>query len=267
MYSKWFYKYILTVLSVSNGTVGSSVQKAGMFSEWAFFISSLTSHLWDCNWFSHLQPPFQHNSNPQLVLNSLSSDSAAAFIHHFSVLQIHAIILLTDNQSCVSVCLANSSSFHVNFPCWILDQQTHYPVHILLEHHHKIIHLTICADDTGYQLKHSIVKFCGPKCFMVVEHWMYCFYFTLIFLLSANSVILQLFFFPFPLLILLVIFILFVFFLWYKNSFIFFTHLCTSYCTNSGTMFDCLGVGDKQDYRFYMWQQFGIAHYIFEYQQ
>lgn len=68
------------------------------------------------------------------------------------------------NQSCVSVCLANSSSFHViNFPRWLLDQQTHCSVHILLEHHHKITHLALCTDDSTYQVKHSIVKFCGPK--------------------------------------------------------------------------------------------------------
>lgn len=68
------------------------------------------------------------------------------------------------NQSCVSVCLANSSSFHViNVPCWLLDQQTHCSVRILLEHHHKTVHLALCTDDSTYQVKHGIVKLCGPK--------------------------------------------------------------------------------------------------------
>lgn len=31
------------------------------------------------------------------------------------------------------------------------------------EHHHKIIHLTPCTDDSTYQVKHGIVKFRGPK--------------------------------------------------------------------------------------------------------
>lgn len=142
-----------------------------MNEEWNKFNQPVTTD------FLTTSPPFnttQHFSNHRLVLNSLlSSDSAAAFMHHFSILQIHAIILLTDNQSCVSVCLANSSSFHVNFPYLLLDQQTHCPVHILLEHHHKIMHLTISADDSTYQVKHRAVKFCGPKCFMVVKHWMF----------------------------------------------------------------------------------------------
>lgn len=118
--------------------------------------------------------------------------------------------------------------------------------------------LTICADDSTYQVKHSLVK-----CFMVVQQWI-CFY--SFFSLPISRVILQLLFFALAFFF-LVIFTLFVLFLWCKNTFIFFTHLCTSYCSNSGAMFDGLGVGDKQDYRFYVWQQFDIAHYISEYQQ
>lgn len=97
------------------------------------------------------------------------------------------------NQSCVSVCLANSSSFHViNFPCWLLDQQTHCSVHILLEHHHKIIHLALCTDDSTYQVKHSIVKFCGPKSVLydgkTLDVLLFClFFFIFIFCLPSGS--------------------------------------------------------------------------------
>lgn len=155
----------ISISSLCDGTVGSCALEARVFYPWVVFVSSLTSHLWDCN--SHLQPPFQHHYNHQLVLSSLSSDSAAAFIHHFSILQIHATVLLTDNQSCVSVCLANSSSFHVNCPCWILDSQTRHPVHILLEHPHKIIHFNNLCWWLNLSGKTQHCKV------LVVKHWMY----------------------------------------------------------------------------------------------
>lgn len=64
------------------------------------FLPIITGHLWDRNHLiCHHQPPFQpqHFSHHQLVLNTLlSSVSVAVFMHHFSILQIYAIILLTD---------------------------------------------------------------------------------------------------------------------------------------------------------------------------
>lgn len=73
-------------------------------------------------------------------------------------------------QSCVWACLANSSSFHViNFPCRLLDQQTHThththnSAHTALGQRHKNVHLALCTDDSTRQVKHCIVKFCGAK--------------------------------------------------------------------------------------------------------
>lgn len=57
-----------------------------------------------------------------------------------------------------------AAPFHViNFPCRLLDGQTHGGVRSALEHRHKNVHLALCTDDSTRQVKHSIVKFCGPK--------------------------------------------------------------------------------------------------------
>lgn len=109
----------------------------------------------------------------QWVLNSLSSISVAVFISHSSILLIYAIILLSDmalrlpglsiNRVFQSVWQTAAPFMSLTFPAgyWI---SKHTAVSIFCSSTIiKIVHLALCTDDSTYQVKHGIVKLCGPK--------------------------------------------------------------------------------------------------------
>lgn len=97
----------------------------------------------------------------------------AVFISHSSILLIYAIILLSDmalrlpglliNRVFQSVWQTAAPFMSLTFPAgyWI---SKHTAVSIFCSSTIiKIVHLALCTDDSTYQVKHGIVKLCGPK--------------------------------------------------------------------------------------------------------